>query len=139
MSNLPMDTGAAVPPKKKSFLIWLIPLILVVLGSPLLCCGGCIYLGLKTIAAPRDAAVAALNNDVRITAKLGTPIKAGNAISMTDFQSTNGNGSATLDFNASGPNGSAQVSGQMNQTAGTWTAANLTVTFPDGTSLKVPQ
>lgn len=124
----------AQPPKKRSPLIWIIPLGLVLLIAPVICCGGMIFFGVNMAKAPINAGVSALNNDPEITDKLGSPIEAGSSFQLTNYQNNNGNGSAELGYDVSGPKGSANVSGKMQLNSGTWSPDGLTVTFEDGTS-----
>ncbi|MCA9185992.1 MAG: cytochrome c oxidase assembly factor Coa1 family protein [Pirellulaceae bacterium] len=117
---------------------WLVPLVLIVLGSPFICCGGAAFLGFNMVTQPRDGAIAAMEADPAISAKLGTPLTAGSTFNVTNYQNNNGNGSATLSFNVSGPNGNANVSGDMALTANVWRPADLTITCDDGTEFKLP-
>ena len=122
------------PPKKRSPLIWIIPLGLILLAGPVICCGGMIFFGVSMAKAPINAGVTALNNDSEITDKLGSPITAGSSFNLNNYQNDNGNGGADLSYDVSGPKGSAKVSGKMKLNSGTWTPDGLTVTFDDGTT-----
>jgi len=123
-----------MPKKKRSPLIWIIPLGLVLLAAPVMCCGGGIFFAFNMAKAPINAAVAALNNDAEITEKLGSPIEAGSSFQLDNYTNNNGNGGAELGFNASGPKGSAKVAGKMKLIAGAWSPDGLNVMFQDGTS-----
>jgi hypothetical protein len=114
-------------------------LILLVLASPLVCCGGLALFGFKAVQAPFDAATESLNADARVVEKLGSPISRGSSMSINNYNSVNGNGGATIEFNASGPKGGAQVSGRMALTAGKWRPDGLTVTCDDGTEFRLPE
>jgi len=142
MSLDPTATPQATPPQKSWFgrnCIWLVPLILLVMGSPFLCCGGLALFGFNAMQAPLDAATDSLNADARVVEKLGSPITRGSSMKMTNYNNNNGNGGATIEFNASGPNGGAQVSGKMALTAGKWRPDGLTVTCDDGTEFQLPE
>lgn len=136
MSNNPNDFSPpyATPPKKRNHWIWIIPLALLLLSAPVLCCGGMIFFGVSMAKAPINAGVEALNSDPEITDKLGSPISAGSSFELNNYQNDNSNGSAELGYNVSGPKGTARVSGKMKLIAGTWTPDGLTVTFDDGTT-----
>ena len=123
--------------------IWFVPLILVLLGLPSLCCigGGLSFFGLfKMMEAPRDAAVEAISADPDLSTALGAPIQpAGSGMSVSNYQNNNGNGFADVDFNVEGSKGSAHVTGRMKLTAGEWSPENLTVQMSDGTEVKLPR
>ena len=122
---------------------WFVPLILVLVGTPALCCVGSGFgvFGLfKMMEAPRDAAVEAISADPELSAALGGPIvpeEGGMAVS--NYQNNNGNGYADINFNVKGSKGTAHVSGRMNLTAGTWSPENLTVKMSDGTEVTLPR
>jgi hypothetical protein len=128
-----MNDPSYASPKKKGSWLWII-LGLVLLGLPVLGCGGCFYFLYSMGVAPINAAVASLNDDAEVSAKLGTPIKMVSGLAIKNLENNNGNGSAELEFNASGPNGSAKVSGKMKLIAGTWSPDGLVVTYDDGTT-----
>jgi len=134
MSTNDLPPQFSQPKKKRSPLIWIIPLVLVLLVAPVVCCGGAIFFGVGMFKAPIEAGVAALNEDPEITEKLGSPIEAGSSIQLSNYENNNGNGGAELGYNVSGPKGSATVSGKMKLNSGTWTPDGLTVTFEDGTT-----
>lgn len=123
-----------VPPKKRNHWRWIIPLAIVLISSPILCCGGAIYFGWNQLNAPIDAGVAAMNANPEIVEKLGSPIEADMGFEVSNFKNSNGNGSANLSYNVSGPDGSASVSGDMKLVSGTWSPDGLKVTFEDGSS-----
>lgn len=139
MSTIPPESQTPASPRKRSVMRWLIPLILVFFGCPILGIGSCVYLGLGALNAPINAAVEAMNNNPEIAAKLGTPIKSGSSKSISSYNNNNGNGGATVAFNATGPNGSAAVDGKMKLIAGTWSPDGLTVTFEDGSKTTLDQ
>jgi len=142
MSFEPSPTPQATPPQKSWIgrnWIWLVPLILVVMASPIVCCGGLAFFGFNVMQAPLTAATDAINADQRITGKLGSPITRGSSMTVNNYTNNNGNGGATIEFNVSGPNGGAQVSGRMALTAGKWRPDGLTVTCDDGTEFELPE
>ncbi len=133
MNTKPPESQTTVGPRKRRTAIWLVPLLLIFFGGPILVCGGCLFFGMGFLNAPVNAGIEAMSNNPEITAKLGTPIKSGSSKEISNYNNQNGNGGATVRFNASGPNGSANVSGKMKLIAGTWSPDGLTVTFDDGT------
>lgn len=105
----------------------------------LVCCGGGIYFVGQQFKAPLDATVAAMNENVELSEKLGTPIESSyNGIALRNLTNNNGNGSADLSFNATGPKGSARVDTKLKLTAGTWTIETLTAECSDGSTVTLP-
>lgn len=135
------DVNGPIPNQRGWFsrnALWFIPLLLVLVAAPFVCCGGLAMFGWGMMKAPKEAAVVALNADPRVVEKLGAPITADSSVSVSNYQNNNNNGSASLTFNASGPKGSANVAGEMTLTAGTWRPKQLIVKCDDGTELTVP-
>ncbi|MGB7343539.1 MAG: cytochrome c oxidase assembly factor Coa1 family protein [Pirellulaceae bacterium] len=128
--------------QKKSFGI-VIAVVLGLFAFGLVCCGGLAFFGYKAgssmVSAPINAAIAYVSSDEEIADKLGAPIESTSAIGIQNYQNNNGNGGATVGFDAKGPNGTARVDGKLTLTAGTWTVDQLTVKFPDGTSVTLPR
>ncbi len=133
-----LNQPPVVGKKRTNWLLWLLLGAMVVVGLPILACAGIAWVGYGAVKAPVNAAVAALNADPQITAKLGTPITAGSSLDISNYNNDNGNGSAELSFNVSGPNGSASVEGSMALTAGTWRPEQLLVRCDDGTTFQLP-
>ncbi len=136
---------APPPPRKTgggSFWVWLIPLLVVIFVFPLVCCGGLAFWGVgkavEGMNKPLDAAVAAIEADNRMTAKLGTPIERVSSFGVSEYHYDNGNGSAEVDFTIKGPDGSARVRGKMKLFADVWSPEDLTITCHDGTEFKLP-
>ena len=132
------------PPQRggSNFLVWLIPLLLAMVFVPMICCGGLLFFGVRQVAQevsePLDAAVAAIEEDNRISAELGTPVERTSSYGVQNFNYDNGDGSATVDFDVKGPDGSANVKGKMKLFAGEWSPEDLTITLRDGTEFKLP-
>ncbi len=121
--------------------IWFVPLTLLIIGSPFLCCGGCGYFALRMVKAPFDQCVKQLNQAESVTDRLGTPIlKSDSSFLMGNFQTVNNNGHAELSpFKISGPDGRATVSGRMVLEDGVWSIDKIKVKFEDGTELNLPE
>ena len=119
-------------------LVWLVPLLLVLIIFPLVCCGGLLYWGVGKITEPLDAAVAAIEAEEEIVAKLGSPVERLSKFGVEDYENDNGNGGAEVDFNIKGPVGSARVQGKMKLQAGVWSPEDLTITCSDETEFKLP-
>ncbi len=143
----PHESKMPSPPQRGWFrrnLFWIIPvcvilfLVFVVIVAPIACCAGGGLFAFNAIKKPVVEATDALNDDSRVTDKLGSPIKY-ESIGINNYQNNNGNGGADVNFPVRGPNGTAQVKGRMNLNGGTWSVGNLTVTFPDGSTIKLPK
>ncbi|MEM7454825.1 MAG: cytochrome c oxidase assembly factor Coa1 family protein [Planctomycetota bacterium] len=91
------------------------------------------------VKAPIDGVVEYCNNDERITDVIGSPISSGSNFNVSNYNNENGNGSADLGFEITGPKGSAQVEGVVRGVNGNWTPEDMTVTFDDGSTLKIPE
>ena len=148
MSQMPGPEGkVASPPQRGWFsrnMFWIIPvgvvlfLVLAIIVTPILCCSGGAFFAFNAVKKPVVEATDALNNDSRVTDKLGSPIKY-ESIGINNFQNNNGNGGADVDFPVRGPNGTARVTGRMNLNNGNWSVGNLTVELPDGTKIELPE
>lgn len=140
MARPPLIDGAstAAAPKRRIW-IWLLPVLLLVVAAPFICCGGFLWFGLNVATEPIEAAVRSLNQDQRVTAKLGSPVKSGSTFGVEHYSNENNNGGAKVNFQAVGPDGSAQVTGQMRLNTGTWSAEDLTVRFDDGSEVQLPE
>ena len=126
-------------PKKKSN--WLLIALLIggaLVVTPVACCGGIGLLGWRMAKVPLQEAAKAMEADERIAGSIGTPINYDNLV-ITEFKNNNGEGSALIDTSFSGPDGSVHVKGQMLLTGGEWSPGDLTVTFDDGSEVKLPQ
>jgi hypothetical protein len=127
-------------PKKKSPLLWILLGVGLVLGVPVVCCGGCALLGVGTfnaMKAPMDAATVAVKNDPRVQEKLGTPITGGTRFNV-NVASVNGVATATVGFDLQGPEGSAKIDGTMHKPDENWKPQALKVVFNDGSSINLP-
>ncbi len=136
-------TPAPQPPRqpragRSSCLIWAIPVVLLFVVAPLICCGGLALFGMRKVNEPVDAAIVAMEIDKSVAAKLGTPLEQTSRFAVNNYEYNNGNGSADVNFTVEGPNGSAQVSGKMKLFADVWSPEDLTITCPDGTVFKLP-
>lgn len=125
-------------PKKTNWLLWLLVIGAALVFTPLACCGGLGILGFNAAKAPLLAAGKALEADERVVEKIGTPISYDNLI-IKNFNMVNGEGSAELDTDYSGPNGTVHVEGEMALSANEWSPGDLTVTFDDGSEIKIPE
>lgn len=126
-------------PKKKSNWLWIVLLIGgALVFTPIACCGGVGLMGYGMVKKPLEQAARVMEEDERIAGKIGTPIKYDTLV-VSDFNISNGEGSADLDTNFSGPNGRVHVKGEMLQSGGNWSPGDLTVTFDDGTEVKLPE
>lgn len=140
------DNFGLPPMKKESWLkrngLWFFPLMLAVIGIPMLCCGGGMF-GVASLAGavmkPRAIAIEHLENDPRVTDQLGSPLQPGSKYMPTNYSVVNDNGQANIEFDVIGPNGNANVKGKMVMTAGTWSPEHLTVTLSDGSEIVVPE
>ena len=134
------ESAYGQPQKKGCMRFWWLGLLLglVFIVIPMASCIGLGVWGMSAVKEPVNAAVAAVNADAEITAKLGQ-VTCDNEFGIKDFTASNGNGSATVDTNVTGPNGSARVEGRMKVTAGNWSADGLTVTCDDGTEFRIPR
>ena len=130
-------------PKQKGWFgrnaLWFVPLVLFLVGSPFLCCGGCALFGWNMVKQPVEAAVAAMNASPSITENLGAPIESSmNDLKINNLENVNGMGGADIGFDASGPKSSARVEGRMQLDNGVWTPEDLTISCHDGTEFKLP-
>ena len=94
-------------------------------------------MGYRMAKLPLQEAAKAMEADERIAGRIGTPISYDQLV-ITEFNSNNGEGSAMLDTSFSGPDGSVHVKGKMLLTGGNWSTDDLTVTFDDGSEVKLP-
>ncbi len=125
-------------PRRNSCLIWAIPVLLLFVVAPLICCGGLFLFGMNKVNEPVDAAIIAMEIDDQIAAKLGKPMERTSQFAVNNYEYDNGNGSAEVDFTVKGPEGSARVSGKMKLFADVWSPEDLTITCSDGTEFKLP-
>ena len=140
------DNFGLPPMKQESWLkrngLWFFPLIIAVIGVPVLCCGGSFW-GVASLAGavmkPRDVAIEYLQDDPRVTEQLGSPLEPGENFFPKQYSVENNTGNATIQFDVDGPDGSAKVDGRMILNSGTWTPEFLTVTFSDGSEIVVPE
>ena len=132
-------------PRKSSGTPWV--MIFGIIGALMLgglvCCGGMMFFGARAgiamFKAPIDATIVAMEADQEVAQKLGTPIESTSSVGVENYQNNNNNGNATVNFTAKGPNGTATVRGDVDLTAGNWTAKDITVTFSDGSSVNLPR
>ena len=118
------------------------PLLVFVVGIPVICCGAFAFsvgwfAGMVT--APKTAAIGALEQDSRVTEKIGIEISSNNQVNLSNLQVSNDNGSTEIRFTAIGSKGSARINGKMLLIDGEWSAERLVVTFDDGTELVIPE
>ena len=134
------------PVKQQSWLrrngLWFFPLIIFVVGVPLVCCGGPLA-GLFTLGnavmKPRTAAIEHMERDTRVTDVLGTPLEPGSMYMPSQLQINNSTGSANIEFDVKGSRGTATVKGSMKMTAGEWSPVRLVVSCSDGQEIILPE
>lgn len=127
------------PKKESSWLarhgIWFIPLMIFVIGVPVLCAGS-IFLfaraGLGLVLGPKNAAVDAMRGNPAVVSIMGEPIEGSNHIQIQDMHVKNKNGHVQLQFEAEGPDSTADVQGHMILDDGDWEVGHITISFPDG-------
>lgn len=124
-------------PKSTNWVLWIAIIGLLFVLTPVACCGGLGFFVFSTVKAPLTAAVDALESDVRVTDRIGMPISY-DSIQINNMNTENGEGSADINTNFSGPKGTVHVEGSMKQTAGQWSPAELTVTFDDDSTIRIP-
>ena len=59
--------------------IWFVPLMIILIGVPLLCFGSIFFaarMGMNLVLGPRDAAVAQMQDNQDVVAKMGEPISS---------------------------------------------------------------
>ena len=115
--------------------IWLVPTLLIVVGSPLLCFGSIFMIGrygINLVLGPRDAAVAAMELEPAIVAAMGSPLSGDNNIQFRDMQVNNNNGHVEIEFNVSGPQQRGNVSGIMLMKSGNWEVGHIKIQLDDG-------
>lgn len=137
----PQPVAAKPPParpRRSNCAVWLIPIVLVIVIIPVLCCGGLAWFGFQLIGEPADAAVAAMEADNQITAKLGKPLERTTSFAVNDYENKNGVGSANVEFEVKGSKGTATVTGEMKLFAEVWSPEDLTITCSDGTEFNLP-
>jgi hypothetical protein len=110
---------------------WMIPL--GCFGFVFLSCGGCILIPVIAVFSAvsqsqvfKDS-MEKVQNDPRVVAELGEPIKMGWAFSG-QFNTTNGEGNADFSYGVKGPKGSGTVEVEATSTDGEWTFHKLVVT-----------
>ena len=121
--------------------LWFFPVLLFGIGTPVVCCGGLAWVGMQAaslLTAPIEAAVAAIEADPEISAKLGDNIVSGSATSINNMNIDNDNGDVEVGFRVFGSRDSADVKGRMIMESGEWSVDYLTVTFNDGKVMKIP-
>ena len=120
--------------------LWFFPLLILMLGAPVICCGGFAFLGYTAagiITGPTSAAIDAVKNDPEIAARLGEDIQSGGSTQLHDMQINNDTGHVELKIRAVGSQSGADVEGTVVMENGDWFASDLTVTFDDGTEKKI--
>ena len=132
-----MSFDAGPPVQKKSKLPLILGLLAIGGVAAVACCGGAAWFGVGMVTAPRDAAIAIMEQNPEIVEKLGTPLEAGSSFNLTNYQNNNNNGGAKIGFNVSGPKGTAKVDADMKLIAGTWTANTLTAECSDGSTVTI--
>lgn len=144
MSTFPPEEPKFVFPKNESSWfkrngIWFIPLMIFVIGVPLLCAGSIFFIaraGLGLVLGPKNAAVEAMNGNPAVVAVMGEPIEGSNQIHMRNMQVNDNNGHVEIEFDADGPNSDAEVSGKMILDDGDWEVGHITIRFPDGKEIE---
>ncbi len=117
---------------------WFMPLVLLFLVSPCVCCGGCYYMVTSTIrgSQPYNLTLQRVQNDPQVVEQLGKPIEQSGWMmgGKVDYGNNNGANSARseLEFDVAGPKGKAHVHAVLVKTKVDWTFQVLDVT-PDTT------
>jgi hypothetical protein len=132
----PIVTNAAPPAQKKGLGRY------VLLG-----CGGLIVLACLFVVAivafvfsmmrtndPYKEAVRRMQSDVRVSAKIGSPVKPGWFVSGS-INTTTTSGHADLAVPFKGPKGEATVNVVADKVAGEWKYQLMKVTFEDGSTV----
>jgi hypothetical protein len=124
---------------KNSF--WAVPL--GCLGATVFCCGGgigtvlLVVLGVMKSAAPYTDSLAAAKASPVVQRELGTPIKAGFAVTGS-VNLKNNAGNADLSYTISGPRDSGTVYVEATKSGGTWTYQRAVVVPDDRTPAEIP-
>jgi hypothetical protein len=127
-------------PPKKSCLARFWWLILLVIAVPIVSCVGFGIFAFGQAKKPMIAIVDFVDDDSRVTDKLGSPVEYQlQGVEITDMNINNGSGSARIKIPVKGPNGSAKVDGTLSIIGNEWKGKQATVTFDDGTSIDIPE
>jgi hypothetical protein len=124
--------GNPPPAKKSSTMMWIIILLVVLLGLPLLCCGGCMALGMWGINMGSAQIASELQGTAPVQEHLGDNLtmKMNFTKTMEEQQKAGGNDDIVA-FDATGSKGSGTVIVTTSK-GGADTFESATLRLPDG-------
>ena len=147
MSTFPPDQQPKVifPKRERSWFsrnaLWFIPLMIFLVGTPVLCAGSLILFGrtaMHIVLGPRDAAIEAMGAQPEVTAKMGSPIEVSNShVNFNDMQIKNDSGSVHIEFDAKGPKQGAEVDAKMLMRNNDWEIGHLIIKYDDGETFEM--
>lgn len=129
--NDPTLGGGAPPPKKSSAMMWIIILLVVLLGIPLLCCGGCMLLGMWGLNQGSAQIAAELQDAPAVQEHLGDNLKLSMNFTATAQEQQKAGNDKLVAFDATGSKGSGTIIVTTSQ-AGANTFESAVLRLPDG-------